>query len=236
MLKFVFPMSVFLLATPTLVAGPCAPDTLANYIALGVTGCTVGPLIVNGFSFSVLSSGGTPLIVNATQINVTPQTGAEYGLSFTSTGLHVAGNDFVNYSIGYTEDPEGPIRSLDDVLDDPVTSPGRGEVSTLGCLDAAFVGTTCSTSTVSIDVFDAGTSSHLADSVSFTGVTILGVLSTVSLNGNTTGSASINGVKTESFVAPEPGTWLPAALTLAALIFVRKSRLKRLQIGFERRA
>ncbi len=230
------------LAAASLRAGPCIPDTLANYIALPPAGCSVGALTVNGFSFAVLSSGGAPLIFTASAIHVTPQIGAaKYGLSFTSSGLHVSGNDFVNYLIGYTEDPEGPIRSLDDVLDDPVVSPGLGQVATLGCLGAAFSGAVCSTSTVGINVFDAGTSSQLADSVTFTGVFVLGIRNTITLNGNTSGnpantggSVSINGVTSLSSVIPEPGTAWAAAGALAALILARKPRLKRLQVRLER--
>ena len=39
-----------------LPASPCvAGATLASYEALGVTGCTIGPQTVDGFSFSVAS-------------------------------------------------------------------------------------------------------------------------------------------------------------------------------------
>ena len=242
MLRIALPVSMFLLAASSLLAGPCAPDTLANYLSLPPSGCTVGPLTVNAFSFSVQSSSGSPAILAASMINVTPEIGAEYGLNFTSSGFSVSGNDAVVYIIGFTEDPEGPIRSLDDVLDDPVTAPGRGEVDTLGCLGAAFSGAICSTSTVSVMVFDAGTSSHLADSIVFTGVTILGIRKTISLNGNTSGdptntggSVKINGFSSQSLFVPEPGTgWLATVALLAcASVLANKPRLKRLQVRLQ---
>jgi hypothetical protein len=237
-------MSMFLLTVSHLLAGTCASDTLANYIALGATGCSVGPLTFSGFSFSVLSTGGTPLIVNASQINVTPllTNTFTFGVDFSSSGFRESGNNFVNYSIGYTEDPEGPIQSLDDVLDDPVTPPGLGQVTTVGCLGAAFTDTTCPAATVSLTVFDAGTSSQLKASATFTGVSILGIQKTITLNGNnsgnpanTGGSVTINGDRSSSTFAPEPGTFFAGALGLAALILSRKPGLKLLQVGFQRR-
>ena len=242
MRKLILCMSMFLLSVSQLLAGTCAPDTLANYIALGATGCTVGPLTFSGFSFSVLSTGGSPLIVNASQINVTPLLSNTFGVGFSSSGFRESGNNFVNYSIGYTEDPEGPIRSLDDVLDDPVTPPGLGQVTTVGCLGAAFTGTICPDSTVSLMVFDAGTSSQLKAFTTFTGVSILGVQKTITLNGNssgnpnnTNGSVTINGDSSSSIFAPEPGTFFAGALGLAVLVLSCKPRLKSLQVRFQRR-
>jgi hypothetical protein len=233
---------MFLLSVSHLFAGTCAADTLANYIGLGATGCTVGPLTFSGFSFSVLSTGGSPLIVNASQINVTPLLGNTFGVGFSSSGFRESGNNFVNYSIGYTEDPEGPIQSLDDVLDDPVTPPGLGQVTTVGCLGAAFSGTTCPTSTFSLVVFDAGTSSQLRASTTFSGVSILGIQKTITLNGNnsgnsanTGGSVTINGDRSSSTVVPEPGTFFAGALGLAALVLSRKPGLKLSQVRFQRR-
>jgi hypothetical protein len=78
---------------------------------------------------------------------------------------------------------------------------------------------------VGITVFDAGTFSQLTDSVFFTGVTVLGIRKTFTVNGNisnepsnTGGSVSINGETARSFFAPEPGTIGLAALVLAALL------------------
>src|SRR5436853_4270009 len=149
MLKPLLWISPLLLAGSSLNAGSCLPDTLAHYET--ITSCNVGPVIFSGFTFS---QSGT-VTVGDTNIMVTPVFGivdTDYGLSFTSTGFKVSGTDTSTYIITYLEDPSGPIHSLDDVLDDPVTFPGRAEVVTVGCLGAAFAGGICPTSTVSIMV------------------------------------------------------------------------------------
>src|SRR5204863_4764697 len=131
--------------------------------------------------------------------------GTDYGLSFTSTGFKVSGADNSRYVITYLEDPSGPIHSLDDVLDDPVTFPGRAQVVTVGCLGAAFAGGNCPTSTVSIMVFDDGIAPRKTASVTFPGDSMVGVQNTILLNGNTTGRVDMNGMAVASQVR-EPGT------------------------------
>jgi hypothetical protein len=221
----------FFLAISSLSAGPCLPDTLSNYQTL--TSCTVGPLIFSGFTFS---QSGT-VTVGAANIMVAPVFGiidTDYGLSFTSAGFKVSGTDTSRYVITYLEDPTGPIRSLDDVLDDPVVAPGRAEVDTVGCLGAAFSGAICLTSTVSMMVFDDGIAAQKTASVTFPGQSMVGVQNTILLNGNTTGSVNMNGIAVASQV-PEPATgWLSGAVVLA-LFLARKPALKRLQVRLQHR-
>ena len=237
MVKLLLQISALLLAASCLraasVAGPCIPDTLANYEALPATGCNVGPLNFSGFSFS---QSGT-VMVGDTNIMVSPVFGiidSDYGLSFTSSGFKVSGTNTSTYVITYLEDPTGPIRSLDDVLDDPVVAPGRAEVDTVGCLGAAFTGGICLTSTVSIMVFDDGIAPQKTASVFFPGQSMVGVQNTILLKGNTTGSVDMNGVAVASQV-PEPGTgWVGAAAVLA-LFLARQPPLKRLQVRLQHR-
>src|SRR5436190_630893 len=143
-------LSAALLACACLQASPvCVPGTLASYEALPVTGCMVGVLTVNDFVFTVLGSSGGAVPLTDTQIIVAP-IGTRLGLSFSSTGFSVTGAESVQYLIGYTWDPSDTIQSMDDVMDPPSAILGFANVTTTGCLNAAFVGSTCSTSTVSI--------------------------------------------------------------------------------------
>jgi hypothetical protein len=222
-----------LLVASLLRAGTCAPDTLANYELLPAAGCTVNGLSFSGFMFSSTATG-TGVAVPASSIMVSPTTtNGEQGLMFSSGGWSVGAMGKVVYVITYTEDPSGDIRSMDDVLDDPVVVPGIGRVDTLGCLGAAFSGGICSMSTVSVSVFDDGIAPVKMASTNFAGVHILGIQQTVTLASSTSGtglgsgSASITDFGGQSFV-PEPSTvWLAAASVLA-LVLARQTRLKRL--------
>jgi hypothetical protein len=208
---------------------------LANYIALPTEGCLVGGLSFSNFSFTLGPSGGSAILIGAADITITPQiTPMNLGLSFTSGGFNVSGNGFATYIIRYVEDPDGDIRSLDDVLLDPVTVPGVGRVDSLGCLGAAF-SPTCPNSTVSVSVFDDGIAPQLMNSVSFDGVHVLGVEHTISIDAHGTGSVSIEGFQAASQV-PEPSAmWLVMA-PIAALLLWRKTRSKRFHIRLDHRA
>ena len=66
-------------------AAPCMPGTLADYIALGSSGCTLGNLQVAAFAYQGKAGGGAPEIT-ADQISVTPvlaPTG-NFALQFTA--------------------------------------------------------------------------------------------------------------------------------------------------------
>ncbi len=242
MLKTFLPIGLLIWTASSLsatsLAAPCVANTLASYEALPATGCNVGPLNFSGFTFS---QSGT-VTVGAAAIMVTPVTniiGVDYGLLFTSSGFSVSGSNTSTYVIDYQEDPSGPIQSLDDVLGDPVTSPGLAEVNTLGCLGAAFSAGTCpNPATVGVSVFDNGITRVGSASVSFAGQSIVGVQNTILLEGNGTGSASIIpplGIEVASADAPEPGSgWLCGAVLLG-LLFLRKAPLKVPQIRLQRR-
>jgi hypothetical protein len=52
-------------------APACVPGTLTSYLALGSTGCTVGPVTFANFAYIAKAGGGAPKI-SSDQIQVTP--------------------------------------------------------------------------------------------------------------------------------------------------------------------
>jgi MYXO-CTERM domain-containing protein len=209
-------------ATPLCVSG----GSLASYEALGVSGCIVDasiPLIVEDFSYGVLSSSSPGVVTPDTDIFVTPVVlgSGHPGIELTSDTFSVTGTDFVNYQIGFTWDlPD--IRSGDDILTDPVVAPGLAEVTTGLCLGAEYTGTSCSMSTASLTVFDDGISPVLMDADAISSVGVMGVLDTLELTGGGTGSAEITGFQNDITLAPEPSSWLLAVTGVAALAWRRR--------------
>jgi PEP-CTERM motif len=195
----------------SLYAGPCiSGNDLSTYAALGSSGCDVGTLTVKDFSFSVISSGGGATPIAATDITVTTEFGSNFfGLSFSSPDFSVTGTQFVNYLIAYTWDPTGDMRGLGDVLD-----PGSVNIVSDGCVGAAFSGSSCSATTVSVNVFE-GATSQLTDFVAFPPTGLVGIRNTISLNANG-GSASFKAIENDVYV-PEPAAFLLFALGLIAL-------------------
>jgi hypothetical protein len=165
--------------------------------------------------------GGGATAVADTNITVTPTFGAGfYGVQFASTGFLVTGTGFVNYLIGYTWDSI-PIRGMGDVLD-----PGTVDILTNGCVGAAFVGSSCSGSPVSVDV-NLG---QLTDFVAFSPTGILGIRNNISLNANG-GTASFDGIESDAYVIPEPASLLLSGfgLTILAIRVWGRSMTSRLQ-------
>lgn len=217
---------LLILACGYLQAGPCAPGTLFSYEALGVTGCTLGQLTANNFAFSVLGSSGGAVPVTDMQITVTPSfntTGLLGKLDFASVGFSVSGAGSVQYLIAYTLDPHDDIQSMDDIMDPPSAVLGFANITTVGCVGAAFIGAVCPTSTATVNVFDNNGVTQFFNSTSITPSQILGIRTTIDLQAKG-GSASFDSLSSDSRT-PEPATWLCCAAALMLLA----ARLRRLR-------
>ena len=211
------------LATPVTPAVPCVVGSLSSYIALGSTGCQVGPLGVVNFSFAPLT--GNNVTILAGDVTVTPiVTSPVFGLQFSSPEFTAAENDIVRYLLGYTWDP-GDIRSLDDVLSDPPTPPGFAKITTDACIDAAFTDAVCPTSVATISVFD-GIGTQLTASLTFAPpVGTVGINNTIDLEGGgPAGSVTVNYFRNELTI-PEPGTVLAGLIAVALAAFLRSKSL-----------
>ena len=196
---------------------PCIAGSLSSYQAL-LLGCTVGPLTVSNFSFSVVSSSGGPTLLTPSGINVTPLLGPSIGLVFSSGGFQVTSTQSVEYSLGYTWDPTPDIRGLGDILDPPF---GAASVKTDGCVNSPFVVGICPTSTVTLNV----SPSQLTDFVTIPPPDpVLGIVNDISLNpggGTAGGFDSI----TNFVTVPEPAAFGVLAVGLGLLAL--KVRLRR---------
>jgi len=117
-------------AVPTLFANACITDTLANYILLGTTGCTVGYFNVKDFNFTVISS---TVRLTASNITVSPTTGAvTSNVDFSSSLFAVFPADSIKIEIDYFLDP-GSLSTFDDVMYDPVIAPALSQLTIDGC-------------------------------------------------------------------------------------------------------
>jgi len=216
-----------LAASGCLQAGPvaCVPGSLLSYESLGGTGCTIGAITVESFSFNVNSTSGGATAVTDSQITVTPEmSGETIGVRISSSGFSVTTGQSVEYLIAYTWDPSDDISSTDDALEDPVTAPATLDITTNACAGLAFSGSICSATPETLNVFDHGTSSQLFSSASFAPVGVVGIRNTIDLNAVAGGSAAFTAL-TNEITVPEPGTWLSAAVSL--ILLVGKKRLSR---------
>src|ERR1035438_8621880 len=79
-------------------AGACVSgDTLADYILLPSTGCTIGDITFNNFSY--VPSGS--ILIPASDVVVTTETGAESGFQFNAPWFALPGStldSFINFT------------------------------------------------------------------------------------------------------------------------------------------
>jgi hypothetical protein len=202
----------------------CVSGTLASYIALGATGCSVGPttLVFSDFSFGLVSASGGAVAVGAAGITVTPVISPQkFGLNYASSGFNVTAGQFIQYLLSYTIDDPPIIHGFELDMFDPPTPPGMASITSVGCLGAAFSGSTCPTSTVTQMVSDNGITASLTDIKNFGPVSILGNRSTITLDAHLGGTADITGF-TEFAAIPEPATAWFAGAGLLLLFAVRR--------------
>ena len=210
-------------AAPAVAASACpaAPTGLDYYVGLGATGCTIGSFTVKSFSFFP-AVGSVP----EGSITVTPSSGPNFvALTFSSPLFSVSGAGSQSDFISYDWDP-GDIRSLEDILNDPVVAPGTATVTTMACENNPAFIDGCHSPFVTVVVSDNGITLNSPNSISFPpGTQTLGILNNITLNANGA-SSNISGFENELLLSPEPATALPCLLLAAALVF-RRLRLKR---------
>jgi hypothetical protein len=209
---------------------PCpGSGTLDQLIALNsnaTPGCTIDGLNYSAFAWNE-TGGNTTVAANQISFTTSTSPGGLGLLDLSSSQLSVSGTGALNYTLTYEIDPPPIIiRSFDQDLFDPVTIPGTADVPTTICLGAAFVGTVCSTSTVSVDTFDDGAGvNQLTNSVTFAPQSTVGISTVINLQANGA-SASITGFGDTTQALPEPASYLLAPLGLAALAWLRSKRAR----------
>jgi hypothetical protein len=204
----------------------CTTDTLANYEALGPGGCTIKGLPFMGFSFSTVAVSGGAVPVDANHVTVSPvDPDVQAGLNFASNGFSVTAGQFVQYQLAFSADDPPIIHGWDLLLFDPVTFPAVITITSEECLGAAFLGSVCPTGlTVTNTVFDNGITSVLTDTRFFPASSILGVLTTITLDATNGGLASLNSITEQAVLVPEPSSVLLTASSLLLLFLMRRAR------------
>ena len=221
--------AVFVLAIPNLgTASPCVPGTLANYIALGAGGCSVGGTTFFDFSANSLLQGATPIA--AADIAVNPLASA-IGLAFgfnvnagagdlfdVLIGYGVNGGSFETnslYMTGSSVTPDGAITAIEDK-----------------CIGGTYAGndpsTACSGTALfpPLIVFDIGVLADLSETALFAPSSFFDVFTEITIDGGLSGSATLNGAVTNQFgEVPEPSAILLVGSGLFGLWARRRRRV-----------
>jgi hypothetical protein len=214
-------------AAPALLASPCTTNSLSNYLLLSpITGCALGPYNVKDWMFTVITSTNG---ITASDIQVSPTAGGGvYTFDFTSpTGKFIAGPaDTIKFEVDYFWDP-GPWQGLDEVMNDPVTSPGLSQLTVNACENGNFP---CGGSTFSLLLQATNPSqTHVTAAHVFPPgvVTTLGIQDLVEIDGNSCtppiGSSVCADITNFTDIsAPEPSALILSLLPAGAAFFLRR--------------
>lgn len=210
MKHWVFLASAIVLLTQSILAAPCTSGSLANYIALGATGCTIGgntlydfqtlsgtafatPIATQGITINPLGGAYNPGISVSTQM--TAASGKLLEALFT---YRISGNLFVGDSITLSASSE----TVDGAVTDIQNYCAGGTFGSNGV-------SACTGLAGSLLALDGVTNQA---SSSFSRTSFLSITDDFTLDGGLAGSAS-GGTFADSFTAvPEPSVFLLTAL------------------------
>jgi hypothetical protein len=211
--------------------GPgCATGSLATYIALGSSGCSISPFVFSSFNFARVGTGAG-LGINENNITVTPTSDFTTPFTFTSGNFHLTGEDTAIVQINFLIDPPPPIVpgfQLDLFTATP-SGGGQAIVDADLCVGGLFLGTACTGGGTffSLEVFyksfaDGSFTAKLSDTVKFE-ATLIDVRETVTLLANG-GIADITGFGNKFAPVPEPATIGVIGAGLVVLGLLRRRR------------
>ena len=216
----------FFLFGSALSAAPCVSGTLQSYINLGVTGCSVGGVDYSAFSLVPGQFGATQ--ISPGSINVTP--GGTQLQTMLLLSLNQTASAGMLLETIFRVRAAGLLSTASIALNSPTVT-GDGAVTGIldVCAGGNFAGSApsgCPTTARSALVFaTAGGPNQLSDSVSFVPTSFFDIFFDVSIDGGSTGRATLTSTSLGVNAVPEPSAIILVALGIGA-IGIRRYRFQ----------
>jgi hypothetical protein len=157
-----FPACAFVISMFTLSAAPCTTETLADYIALGSTGCTIGGYTFYNFQLTADTATGGATPVTASDIEVT-------GLGPTGTSGASGSDSLFPTDIGVDFDTVWAV-AAGQTLDDNITFDVSVGTGAADVTDAGLVQDSSVTGNGAVTVSEKGCSGIVAPCTNTWGV------------------------------------------------------------------
>lgn len=206
----------------TLYAAPCVSGTLQSYINLGVPGCSVGGVDYSAFTLVPGQNGATQ--ISPGSITITP--GGTQFQTMLLLGLNQTATSGMLLETIFRVRAAGQLTGASVSLGTPTVT-GDGAIT--GILDACaggnFAGTSpsgCPTTAKSAVAFaTAAGPNQLSDSVSFAPSRFFDIFFDVSIDGGTSGRASLTSATLGVNSVPEPSAMLFVAAGIGVIGLLR---------------
>jgi hypothetical protein len=219
MRKYLLAFGLLLTMSVPSQAAPCLPGSLADYVALGSGGCTLGQATVADFTASVLALGAQAILPE--DVTVTPVgRGFDFGVSQIAGASEIF-DILIRFSISAL------MSNLNVLSMNGASASGDGVVVAVGdtCAGGTFAGANpaapCSgTAATAIALQDAiGLISP--GTAAFPSSSFFDVFVQLTIDGGLAGTAALDGSVRTVFV-PEPSTLLVMAVGLGAVLARRR--------------
>jgi len=225
--------SVILACCGAAFAGACQSTTYDQYLGSGFS-CTIADQTYSNFGYTG-TSNPPGFAIPAGSIGVTPlqNNGQGPGIQFSAGWLASTASGVLEQDslFQWTVNSTTPITDLTLAIGGAsFTGTGEVIVGEQACLGGTFSGGSCSSgNVVSLTVFDSSAGSQLQDSVSFAGVTEIGIDKDLTVAAGTNGQATVS-VLSDNFsegspTVPEPGTLSMLGLGGVALFGFARRKL-----------
>jgi len=202
----------------------CVPGTLADYVNLGSDGCMIGNARV--FEFVDLGPLGGATGLTADMVDVTPFGGASNpGLQF-AFALSAGPGELLESRFAYVLETASPViaAGLLTMTGSSVDPDGVNTVVEDFCHGEGFVVDFCLAETDTLIVFDIGLDAEFSARLDLPGLTRVGLMKDVVVDGGLAGSASLETATNEFVLVPEPMTGPTLLLGLFACAVLRALR------------
>lgn len=221
-----FVAASIVLGSTSAAAAPCAVGTLASYIALGATGCTVGAASFEAFSVVDVPFGSTE--VSPADVLVTPLASPTPGLTF-QFDLDAAAGDLFEILVAYEVSAPVGLRGVNLAIEGS-SATGDGVVTAVEdlCLGGSFgsgsvIG--CDGIPETLIVFDIDVERDVVEELFFAPVSSIGVVKDIAVDGGLEGTAALASASNAFHLVPEPSS--VSLLSAGALGLASWRRLRR---------
>jgi hypothetical protein len=212
-----------LLVPGAVSAAPCLSGSFADYVALGASGCELGPVSVAQFSVEPGQSFASP--IDPATVQVTPGGSASVGTLTLTFAASAAAGELLE--LFFRMNVTAPVLVAAGIAIASGSASGDGVVTATQdlCPDGLFSGNApigCSSTPETLIAFASESDALLSADVGLAGATFLDVFTDIAIDGGLAGAAGLGTVMLTFVPEPDTGALVAVGLALVSLYRARR--------------